>query len=326
MEMIGGGKMHVYPPGDETPHQAGTQTYWQESVVLTFWDTQNAVGGYFRIGHEPNFNGGQVALWSNVLTPAGVFHRADDLPMAAGDQFAKGFGADRGALRYDYDGHITWTVKEPDVSAVLRVDDFHPAIDGYQRDGKSQLGDFAPQHVEVACRVTGTVTAKGKTYQADGLGMRDHGWGVRTWGDLLSHRWTVGTFDRDNSFCAVCFLAANDKLAKFGWVIRGDKVIFADKVDVVSYIECDGTSNRGGVTRMTLSTGEIFEAHFEAVSTSLMSWIHGIACMDTLCKVRWGDRHGVGQFESTANIQHGTRHPTCFDGGAGPNGWYPALK
>ena len=136
----------------------------------------------------------------------------------------------------------------------------------------------------------------------------------------------VSAFGRDDSFCAVCFLGANDKLAKFGWVIRGDKVIFADKVDVVSYIECDGTSNRGGITRMTLSTGEIFEAHFEAVSTSLMSWIHGIACMDTLCKVRWGDRHGVGQFESTANIQHGTRHPTCFDGGAGPNGWYPALK
>jgi hypothetical protein len=324
MEIIGGGKMHVYPPADETPHQPGAQENWQESVVLTFWDLKNSVGGYFRIGHEHNFNGGQISLWSNVMTPEGVFHRADDVPLRAEDKSKNGFSADNGALRFEYDGQITWTVKEKDLTATLKVEDFHPAIDGYQRGGKSQLGDYAPQHVEVACRVTGTITSKGKTYQVDGLGMRDHGWGVRTWDALLSHRWTVGTFDKDNSFCTVCFHAANDSMAKFGWVVRGDKIIYADKVDVVSYIECDGTSNRGGVTRMTLSTGEMFEAHFEPVTTSLMSWIHGTACMDTLCKVRWGDRIGAGQFESTANMQHGTRHPTVFDGGVGPSGWYPA--
>lgn len=326
MDIVGGGKMHVYPPSDENPHQPGTDVNWQESFVLHFWDPKQAVGGYFRIGHEPNNNGGLFCLWSNIVTPEGIFHRAEDVPLVAGDVRNNGFSAAKGALRYEFDGKtIKWFVSEPGISAEFEVENFHPAIDGYKQGG--EISEYAPQHVEVACRVTGKVTAQGKTYQVDGLGMRDHGWGVRTWDALLSHRWTVGIFDRDNSFCAVTMHVSNDAMVKFGWVVRGDKVLFAKQVEVVTYTECDALSNRGGFTRMTLGTGEIFEAHFEAVTPCVNSWIHGTACIDNWCRVTWGDKVGVGDFESTANIMRGTHRPRAFDAGTiDANGWFPAKK
>jgi hypothetical protein len=327
MDIIGGGKMHVYPASDESPHAPGsTDPNWQESFVLHFWDMKNSVGGYFRIGHEPNFNGGTFALWSNIVTPDGIFHRSEDVAITPGDVTKNGFSAAHGALRYAYEnGKIKWKIEEPGVTGNFEIEDFHPAIDGYKRGG--EVSDYAPQHVEVACRVTGTVTAQGNTYQVDGLGMRDHGWGIRTWDALLSHRWTIGIFDKDNSFCAVTMHLKSDVIAKFGWVVRGDKVIYADKVEVVTYTECDGLSNRGGFTRMTLTTGEIFEAQFEAVTPCVNSWIHGTACIDNWCKVTWGDKIGVGDFESTANIMRGTHRPRVFDGATiDADGWYPTKQ
>ena len=326
MDIIGGGKMHVYPASDENPHEPGTDVNWQESFVLHFWDLKSSVGGYFRIGHEPNYNGGTFALWSNIVTPDGIFHRAEDVKIQAGEVEKNGLSAGKGAVRYVYHNNkIKWSVNEPGVTAEFEIEDFHPAVDGYKRGG--EVSDYAPQHVEVACRVTGTVTTQGNTYKVDGLGMRDHGWGIRTWNLMATHRWTVGIFDKDNSFCAVTMLTTTDVQAKFGWVVRGDKVIYADKVEVVTYAECDGLSNRGGYTRMTLTTGEIFEAHFEAVTPCVNSWIHGTACIDNWCKVTWGDKVGVGDFESSANIMRGTHRPRVFDGDTiDADGWYPAKK
>ena len=69
MQMVGGGKMHVYPPEDEGAHAHGTAPNWQQSVVLVWWDLKQSIGGYLRIGHEPNHNGGEAVIWTNFITP-----------------------------------------------------------------------------------------------------------------------------------------------------------------------------------------------------------------------------------------------------------------
>jgi len=166
------------------------------------------------------------------------------------------------------------------------------------------------------------VTVKGKTYQVNGLGVRDHGWGTRAWNSLLSHRWNLGTFDRENSFVAMSFVTTENKLAKFGWVIRGDKVIFAEDLEIRAIIAHDGATNLGGSTRMTLTTGEILEAKFEPLYPCIASWVHQTICYDSMCKVTWGNRVGFGVFETTNNIQGGTLRPVVYDGSMGPDGWY----
>ena len=322
MKAIGGGKMHEYPTKDEVPHAPGKQEYWQESVVLIWWDPKNAVGGYYRIGHEPNRDGGITSIWATVHTPGESHFRNSVQPMTAADKFKNGFGAANGALTCRYDGELLWTQKEKDLDVSLRLHDFHPAIDGYMKNGKPALGDMHTNHVEVALRVTGTVKARGRTYKIDGLGMRDHGWGARDWSACCGHRWTVGAFDRDNSFCAVKMLLAKEKLAEFGWVVRGDKVIYADKIDIVAHMASDCVSNVGGKTIMTLTTGERFEVSFDPVAPAACYFHHDVTCVDTLCKMTWGTTTGYGVFETSTNPQHGGHRPVTFDGGLGHNGWH----
>ena len=322
MEMVGGGKMLQYPATDECPHKIGAEPNWQESYVLVWWDSINAVGGHFRIGHEPNQNGGEANLWAQVHVPGKSYFRNSTLPIIDVDRFDNGLGAGNGALTFRYDGQCRWQLEDDDIKLSLALEDFHPAIDGYIKDGEAKMGQIQSHHVEVACRVTGEVTAKGKTYQIDGLGMRDHGWGPRDWSAIWAHRWLVGTFDRDNSFCAVSMHLSTDTIVRFGWVVREDKVIYADHTEIIAHILNDGATNAGGVLRMKLSTGESFEASFTPVAPASLFYHRGLSCVDTLSRVTWGTRVGVGVFETSGNLQAGLRRPELLDGGLAVNGWH----
>jgi hypothetical protein len=322
MDTVDGLKMHVYPPRDERPHESGAELNWQESFVLVWWDMAQSIGGFFRLGHEPNQDGGRAVIWSNVFTPEHVFHRACTRPIKPGDKTENGLSSDNGALSYHYDDQCVWILDEPELEVSLRLEDFHPAIDGYRKGGKTQALEVGAQHVEVACRVTGRMKVKGSTYDVDGLGMRDHGWGVRDRSGIRAHRWTVGVFDRDNSFCALTVHTARDAIIKLGWVVRGDKVIFADKVDVVARMECDGCTNRGGQLSMSLTTGERFDVSFDPIAPGVLSNHGDLACMDTLCRVIWSGKTGIGDFETQNNLQAGSRQPQVLDRGIVVDGWH----
>jgi hypothetical protein len=326
MNIYGGGKMLVYPPADELPHTPGPEENWQESFVLIWYDLKQSVGGFFRLGHEPNSNGGEINLMCNIFSPQGIYHRtAGGMPIQPGDRFEDGFDSGDGMLRYEYQDGITWTLNAPDFQGHLKVDSFIPPINGFVRDG-AKVDSFHRHHVDAACGVTGTLTVKGKTYHVNGLGVRDHGWGARAWGGYLAHRWTLGVFDRDTSFTAVTRLTGDDPIVRTGWIIRGDTAIYADAVEIDSIITSDGASNRGGTVRMTLPTGEHFEARFQPLAPCLASWVHGVISFDTMSRVHWGNRTGFGIFETTANLQAGTRKPKVLDGAIYEDGWYPGVN
>jgi hypothetical protein len=322
MDIVGGGKLYVYPDSDEMPHEPGTDENWQESFVVIWMDMEQRVGGLFRLGHEPNYKGGQAQFMINIFSPAGVFHRTCTAPLRPQDRLKNGFVNGEDTLRYEYDKKIHWTLNDDSVSAKLEVDAFVPAIDAHRREGGDNALSYTGNHVDAACGVSGTVTVKGTTYQVKGMGVRDHGWGNRDWNSLLSHRWNLGTFDKDNSFVAQTFLTTQNKLARFGWVIRDGQVIMADHVDVDAIIGLDGASNRGGHTRMTLTTGEVLEATFEPVYPCIASQIRQTNCIDSICRVTWGDRVGFGVFETTCNQQGGSARPTVFDGAIAADGWH----
>ena len=325
MKVVGGGEIQVYDQADEGPHQAGPQELWQESVVLLWWDLKQSIGGFYRIGHELNHKDGpMIALWSNTISREGIFKKTTYLPLRPQDRIARGFGSGDGSLRFEHDGDCVWTLEDQDISATLRIHDFHPGIDCYPKRGA--ISEFAPHHMEVAGRVSGSLKVKGRRYEVEALGFRDHGWGVRDWASLLSHRWLAGVFGEDLSFCALSWHTVDDSMAQFGWVVKRDTVIFARKLDIVAYVECDAMTTRGGRLRMTLTTDEVVEVEFEALAPSMMSFHHGIACVDTLCRISSGGRVGIADFETTANGQQGRRQPKNLarDGISG-NGWYPGI-
>ncbi|MET0660459.1 MAG: hypothetical protein ABW110_20125 [Steroidobacteraceae bacterium] len=146
---------------------------------------------------------------------------------------------------------------------------------------------------------------------------------ARHWNENLAHRWCVGIFDRDNSFCAVTMHLSSGTIPCFGWVVRGNEVIYADSTQIVAHMAPDGFTNVGGTVRMKLSTGEHFEAHFEPLAPcALFQRPLGLRCCPTLTSVAWGSSKGVGTFETSLNLREVTSPTKVFAGGLAVNGWH----
>lgn len=308
MKVTGGGNLIEYGPADEVPHAWGTDEFWQESVVMFWWDMRHNVGGYHRIGHEPNWRDGPIiSLWNNLFTPHHIYKDSSTLPLRPGDRLKNGFGGGD-TCRFEYTDHAVWTISAPQVSAELHVHDRHTPVDIYPKKG-AMSDDFAPNHMEVASTIKGTLDVAGKRYDIDGLAFRDHGWGRRDWGGIVSHRWVATTFPDGTMALMQTFHSPNNELVRFGCIIRNNEITYAKDVDVIVYMEPDGLTHRGGRSWMTLTTGEKFVFELEPFQKGVVSWIHGIACVDTFCKVTCGDMVGMGDLEMTNNAMRGSYRP-----------------
>ncbi len=325
MEVIGGDNVVIRGPEDEGPHPAGKDEWWQESVTLIWWDLDNYVGGFHRIGHEPNQKDGpKVYLTNSLFTKDHVYRRSEFIPMQAGDQFANGFAGGNGHCRCEFvDGKARWTLNDDNVSMDLVAVDHHTPIDIWPKSG--ELGkDVAPEHMEVASAVTGKVTVAGKTYKVNGAAFRDHGWGIRHWEKIMVYRWVVGVFDASLSIFAMTFLSPDGTMSSFGLVNKDGKLIRAEKVDIVTYIEADGFTHRGGHLKLKLANGEELETECEILQKGTVNSHHGNTWLDTFCKMTCGDKIGVCDFEIANRPFQGTTAPVCLEKAITDNGLFPA--
>ena len=313
MKVIGAESVKVWGPEDEVPHNPGPAENWQESVVLQWFDKERGVGGSHRISHEPNTDGGVVWGKADILTTEGwYFKRFDRMLIRPADRFANGFGSGYDDYRFEFDGtDCIYTLRNKQVSAHLVVSDHHAPISNIPKRKGSLNDDYFPNHTEAAGRVTGVVEIKGKRYDVDGVGYRDHSWGNREWGTLKSHRWVCGVMGPHYSFNAFTFHTKNGQLASMGYVMRGDTMIFALEVDVVTFVEADGFSHRGGWVRMILANDEVVEFSCTPICKGTANYFHETTNLDTFCTVSGDDgSSGVCVFETSTNPTCGLEKPT----------------
>lgn len=306
MKVIGSGSVHIHNPIDECPHRPGPEPMWQESMVLYVFDVTQGVYVYMRVSHEPNRGPGYTTVWLSVWTPEYIYKRTDDsIPRKHGDIGEKFLSPGAGLCRYEYDGTHKWQLSDGETQLRVSLEDYHPGFGYYNQDAGFLITDVCPRHIEATGWVTGTVTLKGKTYQIAGQGWRDHSWGPRDWRGILAHRFYPALFGRDFNFFCVTMLGRNGTMAKFGTVVRGDTVQAANDFDIIAYIAEDGVSNHGG--RVTLRfDGETRVLEYEPFDKGAISLHQDLPCVDTMCRVRMGERVGVGVAETTNRPQGGT--------------------
>ena len=308
MEVVGGGSVVEYGHRDEIAHESSDNEFWQESVVAFWWDTDNKIGGYHRIGHEPNYRDGpSISLWNNIFTQEFIYKDACTLSLRIEDRLSNGFGAGD-TCRFEFTDHAIWTVNAPEVRADIHIHDLHTPVDVYPKKG-AVGDDFSPNHMEVAGKVSGTLDVKGKHYQIKGLAFRDHGWGKRDWSVIVSHRWIAATFENGTMVLMHTFHAQNNEFVQFGCLIRDNKLTYAKDLDILTFVEADGLTHRGGCATMTLVTGEVMNFDFAPLQKGVVSWMHGISCVDTFCKVTCGHLTGLADFETTNNAMRGGYRP-----------------
>jgi hypothetical protein len=321
MEITGGGSVIELGPEMEVLQPAEEHPMWQDSVVLCWWDLDNHVGGYHRIGHHAYHpEGPLVHLTSNFFGADCVLRRCGFIPLRPEDQGASTYGCGDGTCGFEFTDHAIWTFDQPEVSGELHVHDFHPPVDIYPKTG--QLAErITAGHLEVGGGVTGSLTLNGTTYEIDGLGFRDHGWGKRYWEDFVAHRWLAGTFGPEMTVLAVAVLGTDDTIAEFGCVIREGTLTYADTVDMVTYLEHDALTHRGGRTRMELPGGETLVIDIEPLQRGAVSQMPGsLAVTDTMSRITCDGRVGICNYEISNNASRGRHFPRFAINGVSEDG------
>ncbi len=296
--------MIVYDPAVELAHPPEDDRAWQESIVALWLDPSAGVGGYLRIGQHPV--DGVAGTVVGIVTDEGLRFRRHtrDIRLQPADRSPSRFGA--GAFSYELAGtHGHFEVDDPDCEVVVDFHDFYPPTDW---DPSRELTDIAAGHHEASGRVTGTVRVGERVFEIDGLGHRDHSWGVRHWDLVVCHRWCGGTCGPELSWSAVIVVLPDGSLMKNGFVVRHGEVTVVEDVDILTCIEPDGWSVRSGHCRMTLPDGEVLHVECEPVDGIVLG--HGSYLgTEAMSRVRCGELEGIADLNMSNNPRRGTAEP-----------------
>ena len=273
---------------------------------MTWHAREAGIGGLFRVGHEPNFDGGISTLWFGLVTKDGTRYRRNVVaPLTAQDQSSSGFGAMTGRYQQFFDGQMQYRVQDDDLFLDLAVEDFYPRTDFFPSDAGTVSHDFASSHYECSGSIAGIVRLAGRDYEIDGLCHRDHSWGTRRWDTLLNHRWMPGTFGPELSFGSIAWHGVDGSLRQFGYLVRNGDVVIADSVDVAVTIEADGTTCRAGTTVWMLPGGERL-AMDASPYDGVISEHHGVGVVDSICELEHDGLWGFCDLEISTNPRHGS--------------------
>ena len=186
---------------DELAHPPGDERLWGESWYFDFTNREGTLGGYVRLGLYPNLG---VAWYWACLVGEGrplvtVIDHEVALPKAPSLEIrADGLWADH-VVETPFD-HMTLGCE---AFAVARRRPGRGLRRPPRRSGavrlRPRVGDrpgglypwIGTTRYEVSCNVHGEILVGDETIDFDGIGQRDHSWGVRDWWSL-GWVWTAG--------------------------------------------------------------------------------------------------------------------------------------
>ena len=108
----------------------------------------------------------------------------------------------------------------------------------------------------------------------------------------------------DLAFGSITWLGPEGPLTRGGYVVEDGNVRVADSADVVTWLESDGVTHRGGELVLTFGNEER-----RFVCRALDGWVnvhHDVAWVDELCAVEHDGRTGYCDFEISNNVRMGS--------------------
>jgi hypothetical protein len=182
---------HQARADDERGHPPGPDQLWSESWYFDFAAADGSIGGYVRIGRYPRL--GVVWYWACLVGESRplVVVVDHEVPPVKGDSLeirTHGLWADHNcetplvhwSLGLEAFGVALETPAEAYGS--LRGERVPLGLDlEWETDGEVFRYPPGLDRYEVPCRVHGEVLVGAETVVFDGVGQRDHSWGVRDW-------------------------------------------------------------------------------------------------------------------------------------------------
>lgn len=211
----------ILTAADEGLHDPGPHINWNESRYVDFWDREQRVGGWLRIGMRPNARYAEMSVC--LYLPDGKIAYFFERARVEGNQLDA--------------GGQEWAVQEPFVRNRVRyhgpvllledgwsLTDPGPAFRGSPRStceidvsvssrgpqavmGADQadierifLPGQADAHYQHLAWTSGTVRVGDQSWSIDAVGGKDHSWGPRNWHAKRYLRWFTAAFDDGSGF------------------------------------------------------------------------------------------------------------------------------
>ncbi|GIW15223.1 MAG: hypothetical protein KatS3mg063_1076 [Tepidiforma sp.] len=260
-------------PEDDYTHPLGPEENFNESVYFNFFDRQQQMGGFLRIGNRANEGYAEVTVIVYQPDGSALFNykrpqiSSNDGWNAGGLKVEVLEPGER--LRTTYEGSVVYLkdpreMREPSVAFKenphkrIRLDLVHEGVGpiyGHVAEpgGAGAQNEFARAHYEQHMRVTGTLQVEdGPVLQITGHGLRDHSWGPRYWQSTPSYRWITGNFGDD---LGMVLSIVGDRVG--GVFHKGpDTIIPVKQIDLETEYEENTNYHKALRATVTLANGE----------------------------------------------------------------------
>ena len=265
-------------PEDDYTHPLGEESNFNESMYFNFFDREQSIGGFLRLGNRANEGNAEmtVAIYLPNERVVFMFKRPkienNDAFDAGGCRFEVLEPSQR--LRTVYEGSAV-LLEEPremaDPSRAFRenprkrvaIDLMHDAVGPmYGSSGSEAQQDlpadqqFARAHYEQHMHVTGTLEIDDESFRIDGFGLRDHSWGPRYWQAIHQYEWLTLNFGPD--FHAMVSVVARDPEHRHhgGVVVRGDEIDRIVDCEIRADYEENGLYHKKVYAKLKTEKGE----------------------------------------------------------------------
>ncbi|GEM_PF-838928 len=188
---------------DEGRHEKTHYKYWRESYYFNFVDDKAGIYGFTTIGWR--VNEGEVDGILMVIrnrSPYFAYPAANRKFTEPWESFDLPKNCRVKRLHYDMiDPFRRWRLCLDGGRDSMDLDFscFTPVYD-YNAEMKSLPSKVAQEHYEQSGRVKGVLRMRGREFNIDGTGQRDHSWGIRDWGGVESWKWITAQFGDAFSF------------------------------------------------------------------------------------------------------------------------------
>jgi len=291
-------------------HPFGRHADWNESFYFNFYDRDQDICAFMRIGLKPNKNEKNMICY--LLPSDGHVVGTRDVVSFTGPQLqVKGLSLTRKVAdkewRLEYSGSMRRTVGSRverrnvvfDLSykALNKVFDYRESVSGYTE----LVTKVAPaEHNEQFGRIEGTITIEDTKIPINGLGERDHAWGTTDWVAPSTWTWLSGQFSEKVAFNFTKLVVAKETVDA-GFIHIDGKNRPIVKVDLSTEFSKTGapTSLK---TYLFEEDGEVHEIAGAIVRTARLPFAGNLATSislmyETLTKYRMGDATGYGVAE-----------------------------
>jgi hypothetical protein len=272
-------------PEDDYTHPLGEESNFNESMYFNFFDPDQSIGGFVRLGNRANEGNAEMTVCL-YLADGRVLFNFKRAPIDHNDAFNAG-GMEfevcdpSEELRTRYSGSAV-ELREPRSMAEpakafennprrrLKIDLTHwasgPMYGSTQsrteeaRDSEKQFGKA---HYEQHMRVVGRIEIDDEALEFQGYGLRDHSWGPRHWQAIESYEWLTMNFGPDFGAMVSIIRRDADNEKRGGVVVRGGELSLIKHVEIETRFEANDLYHRELDVRVETHGGETLTIHGE---------------------------------------------------------------